>query len=74
MIKKYIKKVPITAEQWTGSQEMRDRYKVFYVGKESYLHTLEGNMKLEKGDYIATSIKGEHWAIDKKYLKKLIKK
>ena len=27
--------------------------------------TKEGNMKLNAGDYIATGIDGEHWAIDK---------
>nr|WP_324255951.1 hypothetical protein [Limosilactobacillus reuteri] len=34
-------------------------------GDTSYflLPTKEGNMKLNAGDYIATGIDGEHWAI-----------
>lgn len=35
-------------------------------GDASYflLPTKEGNMKLNTGDYIATGVDGEHWAID----------
>ena len=53
------------------------RYKVHIVGPTSrgdtsyfLLPTKEGNMKLNAGDYIATGIDGEHWAIDKDIFEK----
>lgn len=67
MAKQYIKIAPITAEQWTGSQEMADKYNLHMSPRGySILSTLEGDMRLDYGDYIATGIKGEHWAIDEK--------
>lgn len=71
MLKEYRKKVTIKAEQFDGSTKQIARYKVHIVGPTSWgdasyflLPTKEGNMKLNVGDYIATGIDGEHWAID----------
>ena len=33
-------------------------------GGTGYLDTKEGPMRVHKGDYIATGVDGEHWAID----------
>ena len=33
-------------------------------GGIGYLNTKEGQMRVHKGDYIATGVDGEHWAID----------
>ena len=71
MIKEYRKKTTIKAEQFTGSLRQIDTYKVHIVGAveslgdTSYftLPTKEGNMVLHEGDWIATGIDGEHWAI-----------
>jgi len=71
MLKEYRKKTTIKAEQFDGSTKQIARYKVHIVGPTSrgntsyfLLPTKEGNMKIDKGDYIATGIDGEHWAID----------
>ena len=67
MIKEYRKKTTIKAERFNGSEEMIGRYHIWNVatpGKTWYtLETLEGPMKLQLGDWIATGIDGEHWAI-----------
>lgn len=71
MLHKYRKRVPIEAEQFNGSTKQIARYKVHVVGPTSWggashflLPTKEGNMKLNVGNYIATGVDGEHWAID----------
>ena len=72
MLKEYRKTATIKAEQFDGSIKQITRYKVHIVGPTSrgdtsyFLlpTTKEGNMKLNAGDYIATGIDGEHWAID----------
>lgn len=71
MLHKYKKRVPIEAEQFNGSTKQIVRYKVHVVGPTSWggashflLPTKEGNMSLHLGDYIATGVDGEHWAID----------
>lgn len=70
MLHKYRKTALIEAEQFDGSIKQMARYKVHIVGPTSWgdasyflLPTKEGNMKLNAGDYIATGIDGEHWAI-----------
>lgn len=67
MRKQYTKVTPIIAEQWTGSQEMGDKYNL-HMSPRGYhlLPTLEGDMRLDYGDYIATGIKGEHWVVNEK--------
>lgn len=71
MLHTYRKTATIQAEQFDGSIKQITRYKVHIVGPTSrgdtsyfLLPTKEGNMKLNAGDYIATGIDGEHWAID----------
>lgn len=70
MIKEYRKKITIKAEQFNGSPKQIAKYKVHVVGPTSWgdklyllLPTKEGDMKLNAGDWIATGIDGEHWAI-----------
>lgn len=74
MRKQYTKVTPIIAEQWTGSQEMGDKYNL-HMSLRGYhlLPTLEGDMRLDYGDYIVTGIKGEHWAINEKTFEKTYK-
>ena len=71
MLHTYRKTALIEAEQFDGSIKQITRYKVHIVGPTSrgdtsyfLLPTKEGNMKLNAGDYIATGVDGEHWAID----------
>ena len=71
MLHKYRKTAIIQAEQFDGSIKQITRYKIHSVGPTPWgdasyflLPTKEGNMKLNAGDYIATGVDGEHWAID----------
>ncbi|WP_436450620.1 hypothetical protein [Loigolactobacillus coryniformis] len=70
---KYIKTVPIEAEQFDGSQELVNKYDIV-VGSTMpdgrvlepslcYIKTLEGSLKIHVGDWIATGVNGEHWPI-----------
>lgn len=70
MIKEYRKKTAVKAEQFDGAPKQIAKYKVHIVGPTSWgdasyflLPTKEGNMKINKDDWIATGIDGEHWAI-----------
>lgn len=73
MLHKYKKIVPIEAEQFDGTKEMKDKYQIadkaeltsaYYQGGSRYfLPTKEGDMKIDEGDYIATGVDGEHWVI-----------
>lgn len=67
MIHKYRKIVPIEAEQFTADPKQVFKYNIFPddngTGFDYFLLTKEGNMKLNTGDYIATGVDGEHWAI-----------
>ncbi len=69
MLHTYRKTALIEAEQFNGSIEMARKYNIERgdtgAGYEYYLPTNEGNMELNAGDYIATGVDGEHWAIDK---------
>ena len=71
MLHTYRKTATIQAERFDGSIKQITRYKVHIVGPTSrcdtsyfLLPTKEGNMKLNVGNYIATGVNGEHWAID----------
>nr|DAY96286.1 MAG TPA: PGDYG protein [Caudoviricetes sp.] len=74
MLHTYRKTATIQAEQFDGSKEQVKRYPIIvlgtlqdgcvYTGCPCVLKTKEGGMNLKKGDYIATGIDGEHWAID----------
>ena len=81
MLKEYGKTATIKAEQFDGSIKQITRYKVHIVGPTSrgdtsyfLLPTKEGNMKLNAGDYIATGVDGEHWAIDKNIFERTYKR
>ena len=70
MLHEYRKKTTIKAEQFDGSGKQIARYMVRIVAPTSWgggsyflLPTKEGDMKLNTGDWIATGIDGEHWAI-----------
>lgn len=70
MLHKYRKTALIEAEQFDGSDEMANKYGVLWDldgGKDiliPYLPTKKGKMFIKKGDWIATGVDGEHWAID----------
>lgn len=77
MLKEYRKTATIKAEQFDGSSEMMMRYPIQYAPFISEilppgysLKTLEGDMKFDVGDYIATGLDGEHWAIKKEIFEK----
>lgn len=71
MIKEYRKKTTIKAEQYQGTSEQNKRYNIstYPIGpfdllsEHAYLPTIEGDMELNIGDWLATGIDGEHWAI-----------
>jgi hypothetical protein len=71
MTKTYRKTVTIQAEQFDGSAEMIKKYKLYVASGEFIgimrpmflLSTLEGSLGVNAGDWIATGIKGERWAI-----------
>ena len=73
MLHEYRKKTTIKAEQFDGSDEMIGKYSIIdrnritpvpFHATRWYLITKEGTMDLHEGDWIATGIAGEHWAID----------
>lgn len=70
MLHTYRKIATIQAEQFDGTDEMANKYNMLWeldLREDMlipYLPTREGNMFIKKGDWIATGIDGEHWAID----------
>ena len=71
MLHKYRKTALIEAEQFDGTDEMANKYNMLWeldLREDMlipYLPTREVNMFIKKGDWIATGIDGEQWAIDK---------
>ncbi|AIY32294.1 hypothetical protein AXJ17_gp45 [Lactobacillus phage LfeSau] len=69
MLRKYRKIATIKAEQFDsddidGAYAMCRKYHIISSQKEPFLlKTKEGLMALHDGDWIATGIDGEHWAI-----------
>lgn len=70
MIKEYRKTATIKAEQFDGSDEMIDEYEICVAlysnaekSKDYCLVTKEGPLNINVGDWIATGVEGEHWAI-----------
>lgn len=70
MIKEYRKIATIKAERYQGTEEQCKKYGIHTIktppmvtNYNEYLPTKEGDMKINKGDWIATGIDGEHWAI-----------
>lgn len=73
MIKIYRKTATIKAEQFDCSDDMFNRYGLIdrgghivdglHVDNMCFIPTLEGQMKINLHDWIATGVSGEHWAI-----------
>lgn len=71
MIHEYRKTATIKAERFTGSNKQLNDYHICFDRSKGhhhqvsqyYLPTKEGQMLLHKGDWIATGVDGEHWAI-----------
>lgn len=66
MIKVYRKTATIKAEQFDGSDEMVKKYNItppMPLDPDYTINTLEGDMALGVGGWVATGIKGEHWPI-----------
>lgn len=66
MIKVYRKTATIKAEQFDGSDEMVEKYNItppMPLDPDYTINTLEGDMVLGVGDWIATGVNGEHWVI-----------
>ncbi|MGY5233605.1 DUF1642 domain-containing protein [Lactiplantibacillus plantarum] len=73
MIKAYRKTVTIKAEQFDGSGEIIKKYSItppMPLDPDYTINTIEGDMVLGVGDWIATGINGEHWAIADDVFKK----
>ena len=66
MIKIYRKTATIQAEQFDESQKMIEKYNItppMPLDPDYTINTLEGDVVLGVGDWIATGIDGEHWPI-----------
>lgn len=73
MIKIYRKTATIKAEQFDGSDEMVKKYNMtppMPLDPDYTINTLEGDMVLGVGDWIATGVNGEHWPIADDVFKK----
>ncbi|KZU83888.1 DUF1642 domain-containing protein [Lactiplantibacillus plantarum] len=80
MIKVYRKTATIKAEQFDCSDEMVNRYGLIdrgghivdglHVDNMCFVPTLEGKMKINLHDWIATGANGEHWPIEDDVFKK----
>ena len=78
---KYRKKpVEIEAIQFTGSGDSFEKCdtftngKLYALGKNLYIETLEGDMKVSIGDYIIRGVNGEFYSCKPDILKRLMKK
>lgn len=67
MLHEYRKTATIKAERFDGSAEMMRKYGIWTgedgLGRWYKTLTKEGSMVFMLGDWIATGIDGEHWAI-----------
>lgn len=74
MIKIYRRIATIQAEQFDGSQKMIKKYGIEDSAESGYndsdwedeglcIPTKEGYLRINNGDWVATSIDGEHWPI-----------
>ncbi|WP_159271296.1 DUF1642 domain-containing protein [Lactiplantibacillus plantarum] len=73
MIKVYRKTGTIKAEQFDGSDEMAKKYSItppMPLDPDYTINTLEGDMVLGVGDWVATGINGENWPIADDVFKK----
>lgn len=81
---KYIKTGTTEFEQFDGSDEMCEKYGIrpdmgtanVVTGKTLYflMPTLEGELSFEIGDWIATGVNGEHWAVKDEIFQKTYKR
>ncbi|MBP5807848.1 DUF1642 domain-containing protein [Lactiplantibacillus argentoratensis] len=73
MIKIYRKTATIKAEQFDGSDEMREKYHIA-IGSgwvaPYRINTLEGWVGVQINSWIATGVNGEHWTITDDVFKK----
>ena len=73
MIKVYHKTATIKAEQFDGSEEMREKYHIA-IGSgwvaPYRINTLEGWVGVQINSWIATGVNGEHWTITDDVFKK----
>lgn len=72
---KFYRKQPIEAEQFDGSDEMIDKYELIDAGTMLGTHHspelyLTGSGKVDVGDWIATGVNGERWAVTDGVFKK----
>lgn len=81
---KYVKTTPIEAEQFDGWMKTAEKYHIRIDPADDlsgiidelvprgryYLKTLEGELEIHQGDWIATGVDGEHWAIKDDIFKK----
>lgn len=78
MLHKYRKTALIEAEQFTADPKQVFKYNIFPDDNgtdfDYFFPTKEGNMKIDKGDYIATGVDGEHRAIDKDIFERTYKR
>ena len=73
MIRTYRKIATIEAEQFDGTQKMIKKYNItppMPLDPDYTISTLEGDMVLGVGDWIATGIDGDNWAIKGDIFKK----
>lgn len=73
MIKTYKKVATIQAEQFDGSDEMVKKYNItppMSLDPDYTINTLEGDMVLGVGDWVATGVDGKHWVIKDNIFKK----
>ncbi|AUV60167.1 hypothetical protein [Lactobacillus phage Semele] len=79
MIKIYRKTTTIKAEQFDGSDEMIEKYDIINtqlastaIGFEGayFLPTMEGELRVNIGDWIASGVEDENWAIADDVFKK----
>lgn len=69
----YRKTATIRAEQFDGSDKMVKKYNItppMPLDPDYTINTLEGDTVLGVGDWVATGVNGEHWAIADDVFKK----
>ncbi|MFD1441211.1 hypothetical protein [Lacticaseibacillus hegangensis] len=75
-VHKYYKRGLVTAEQFDGTNVMADKYGLGSNWKHPQssmwwaINTLEGQLTVQPGDWIATGVNGEHWPIADDIFKK----
>ncbi len=74
---KYVKKpIPVDAIQYDGKNVaeidswMKDGFLRLLPSGARYIKTLEGDMKVSKGDYIICGVEGEYYPCKKKIFEK----